>query len=253
MNSKPLILISNDDGIDARGLRHLSRIASQFGEVVVIAPDGPYSGKSHSISVAKPFLVEEKHVDGATKAYSVSGSPVDCIKVGIDGILDRRPDVVLSGINHGSNASACTHYSGTLGAAREAAMLGLPSIAFSLTDHHINADFSEVDRLCGELIPKLMNISDNRYTYYNINIPPCIPVKGVKVCRVANGYWSEKSTKFTAPFDQKFIWLEGTFVNLDIDATDTDEYFLANGYASITPMQLDATDYNKLNSLKELL
>lgn len=245
-------MITNDDGIDARGIHVLTKIASEYADVVVCAPNKGYSGQSHSITVMAPLTVAERTIDGAHKAYAVGGSPVDCIKLGYHALVDRKPVLVLSGINHGSNASASVHYSGTLGGAREAAMLGVRGLGFSLCDYSKDADFGAVEPIIKRVIEAALKMTDDEGTYYNVNIP-CGEVKGLKVCRVANGMWREDPTEFTDPYGQKYYWLEGTFCNVDNGPQDTDDYWLSQGYATISPCQLEVTNFDRMAQLEKEL
>ncbi len=243
-------MVTNDDGIEARGIRELVRAASVHGDVIVVAPNKGYSGQSHSITVMAPLTADRRSdVEGAAEAYAVGGSPVDCIKLGVYALASRRPDLVLSGINHGSNASASVHYSGTLGAAREAAMLGIKSIGFSLCDYEANADFTQTKALAERLIGRILQAEGDAGIYYNVNVPKGAEVKGLKVCRVALGKWYEKPTKFTDPFGRDYYWLDGTYANIDSNG-DTDDACLAQGYATISACKLDVTDYDRLRSLE---
>lgn len=244
---RPLILITNDDGIAAPGIRALTAVAVEHADVIVAAPDGAYSGQSHSITVMKPLAVREIDDYCGARAYAVAGSPVDCIKLAVHALVPRCPTLVLSGINHGSNASASVHYSGTLGAVREAAMLGIAGIGFSLCSYDHDADFSQAGRIAGRVIDFAMhNAPLPANKFYNVNIPVG-DVRGIRQCRVAQGHWVETPTHHRAPYGTDYYWLEGTFVNDEPDADDTDEYWLAQGYATISPCQLDATDYNTLS------
>ncbi len=249
----PLILITNDDGIAAKGIRQLVRAASRHGQVVVVAPDKSYSGFSHAISVMHPFCVKKHEIEGAVAAYAIDGSPVDCVKVGVHTLLERKPDLILSGINHGVNSSVSVHYSGTLGAAREGAMIGVRSLGFSLADYSAEPDMNEAVRIADGLIAKALEMKDDADVFYNVNIPATEQVKGVKVSRLAQGYWIEKPTTFTDPFGKKYIWLDGEYVNTDLARTDTDEHWLALGYATISPCKHDACDYDQMSKLETLL
>ncbi len=242
----PLIMITNDDGISAEGIKLLAHIAKRFGDVVVVAPDGANSGKSHSITVCQPLKVSEtNHIQGV-QCFAVSGTPVDCVKIGVHTLLPRKPDLILSGINHGGNYSSSVHYSGTLGATREAAMLNILGIGFSYCDYGRNINLGESERIIEHVIETSLESSLSRSTFYSVNIPIGI-VKGLKECRIAAGHWNEASVSFEDPYAQKYYWLEGTYINDEDSATDTDMYWLSKGYATISPITLDTTDYSILN------
>lgn len=249
---RPLILITNDDGISSHGIAELVQCAKSYGEVWVVAPDKSYSGQSHSFTVQLPLLVSEKNIDGAEAAFAVGGSPVDCVKLAFFSLLPRTPDLVLSGINHGSNTSASVHYSGTLGAAREAAMLGVRAIGFSLADFSPHAEFGAVRQTISNVIDTILSSDIQKDVFYNVNFPMG-EVKGLRACRVASGFWQEKATSHVDPFGQKRFWIEGTFVNRDYLATDTDEYFLSQGYATISPCTLETTSFEHLSFVEQII
>ena len=244
---KPLILISNDDGVSAKGIHALAEVASRFADVVVAAPDGSYSGKSHAITVLDELRV--RRVDdfsGALAAYAIKGTPVDCVKLAFHGLVPRRPDLIISGINHGSNASVSVHYSGTIGAAREGALLGITSCGFSLDSYDDDADFSQAQVVADRVISALLSGELASARFYNVNVPLGV-VRGARLCRMALAHWVERPIRFSPPFGPDDIyWLDGSFVNDNPDDSDTDVALLANGFATITPLLLDATDYEAL-------
>ncbi len=242
----PLIMITNDDGISAEGIKLLAHIAKRFGDVIVVAPDSANSGKSHSITVCQPLKVSETtHIQGV-KCYAVSGTPVDCVKIGVHTLLSRKPDIILSGINHGGNYSSSVHYSGTLGATREAAMLGILGIGFSYCDYDRHIDLGASEAIIEHVLEYALSTEVPRNTFYSVNIPIGV-VKGLKKCRIANGHWNEASVSFEDPYGQKYYWLEGTYINDEENATDTDMYWLSKGYATLSPVTLDTTDYKNLD------
>lgn len=246
-DERPIILITNDDGIAAPGISALTQAVAPLADIIVAAPDGAYSGQSHSISVMKPLAVRQIADYYGTKAYAVVGSPVDCIKLAMHAFVPRHPTLVLSGINHGSNASASVHYSGTLGAAREAAMLGVVGIGFSLCSYDHDANFSRAAQIAAAVVKFALSNPLPANNFYNVNIPTG-NVLGLRQCRVAQGHWIETPTHHAAPYGTEYYWLEGTYVNDEPDAGDTDDYWLAKGYATISPCQLDATDYKTLST-----
>ena len=250
---KPLILVTNDDGITAPGLRSLIRIASKIGEVIVVAPDSPQSGMGHAITInntlyATKMTAIEK--DGAMMEYSCSGTPADCIKLGLQELLDRKPDIVLSGINHGSNASINVIYSGTMSAAIEAGIEGVPAIGFSLCDYAWNADFSQAEDFIKKVILEALENGIPKGVVLNVNVPKLKKekLKGIKICRQARANWKEKFDKRTSPMGKDYYWLTGEFELLD-NGEDTDEWALANNYISIVPTQFDLTAHHSLQQL----
>lgn len=251
--SRPLILITNDDGYEARGIAHLAEIASEFGEVVVVAPATPQSGKSSALSVNSPLNLETypDYPCGA-KLLSVSGTPVDCVKLAMHAVLDRRPDLVLSGINHGSNAAVNNIYSGTMGAAMEGCILGIPSIGFSILTHSPAADFSGATEIVRRVISQVIANSLPEGICLNVNIPARCTPEGVKVVRAARGYWTEEFADYTSPHGKPFYWLTGKFHNIKPDASDTDEYWLARNYATIVPIRPDQTALDMIDQMQFL-
>ncbi len=253
--AKPLILVTNDDGITAPGIKALVNVAQLFGEVFVIAPDKPQSGKGHGITISDPIRLRKVEVFNGVESYECSGTPVDCVKLGKTVLLkDRKIDLCLSGINHGSNSSINIIYSGTMSAAMEAHLEGIPSIGFSLLDYSFDADFSTAERYIAELLTLLLHkkkITEN--FLLNINIPalPYDRIKGFKICRQADARWIEEYIEATDPKGLKYYWLTGSF-NHDDTKEDTDNYALENSYISIVPSQYDLTDYNKISQFKFL-
>ncbi|GAB3588375.1 5'/3'-nucleotidase SurE [Hymenobacter daeguensis] len=242
---KPLILVSNDDGITAPGIRHLVEIVHALGaEVVVVAPDSPQSGMGHAITIGHPMRLTENPVFGPdVKAYECSGTPADCVKIARHYVLkDRTPDLVVSGINHGSNAAVNVLYSGTMSAAIEAAIEGLPAVGFSLCDYGHHADFSHVAEWVSQVCRHALAHGVPAGTALNVNIPKksATPIAGLRLGRQANARWQEEFDRRLDPYQRPYFWLRGEFVNLD-PGTDTDEWALAHNYVSIVPCQFDLT------------
>ena len=252
---KPLILVVNDDGISAKGIRNLIKIMNDFGEVVVVAPNSPQSAKSHAISIETLIRCDKVVIDnGPQKEYACSGTPVDCVKLAISQILDRKPDLCVSGINHGSNSSINVIYSGTMSAAVEGALEDIPSIGFSLLDYDNNADFSEAVPYIRNITNKVLEHGLDTGICLNVNIPKSIKgeqLKGLMVCRQANANWEEEFEARIDPKGRKYYWLTGKFVNYD-QGTDTDEWALANHYISVVPVQFDVTAHSSLSSVNKL-
>lgn len=248
------ILITNDDGVNAKGINSLVNLALKFGRVTVVAPDKCYSGMSHSINMNNPLFIEKLVDDTNLKVYSCTGSPVDCVKVAIDEILKDDPiSLVLSGINHGSNANISVIYSGTMGAATEGALYGIPSIGFSLTDHDLNADFSEAIIYAEQIIKSVIEMPRKHGLCLNVNFPNIPSIKGIRVGRQTRGNWRESFVKHSDPRGRDYYWMSGAFENHEPNATDTDEYILSQGYASVVPVQMDLTDYQRMTSIKDAL
>lgn len=250
---KPLILVSNDDGITAPGIRHLVEIVQSLGaEVVVVAPDAPQSGMGHAITIGHALRLTENPVFGPdVKAYECSGTPADCVKIAKHYVLkDRTPDLVVSGINHGSNASVNVLYSGTMSAAIEAAIEGLPAVGFSLCEYGPNADFSHVAQWVAEVCRHALAHGVPAGTALNVNIPKNsdTPIAGLRLARQARAKWQEEFDRRLDPYQRPYYWLVGEFVNLD-SGTDTDEWALAHNYVSVVPCQFDLTAVHGLAHL----
>ncbi|WP_406682914.1 5'/3'-nucleotidase SurE [Seonamhaeicola sp. MEBiC1930] len=251
MTEKPLILVTNDDGINAPGIRTLISIMNTIGEVVVVAPDSPQSGMGHAITVDSTLYVNKVQIDdGPQTEYRCSGTPADCVKLAIRELLDRKPDICVSGINHGSNSSISVIYSGTMSAAVEAGIEGIPAIGFSLLNYSWNADFEPSKSFIKKITKQVLKNRLPKDIVLNVNIPnlPKPEIKGIKVCRQAKGNWVESFDKRQNPSGKDYYWLSGKFVNLD-GGEDTDEYALENGYISVVPTQFDLTAHYALKEL----
>ena len=247
---KPLILVTNDDGITAPGLRTLIHIMNEIGEVVVVAPDSPQSGMGHAITISDTlYSKKEKIDDGPQKEYSISGTPADCVKFAIREILDRKPDLCVSGINHGANSSINVIYSGTMSAAVEAGVEGIKSIGFSLLDYSWDANFNA----CKDYVRKIsLNLLKEKKEnlILNVNFPSKMKkFKGIKICRQAKGYWEDTYDKRVSPLGKEYYWLTGSFINQD-DSEETDEWALSKGYVSVVPISYDMTSYEDLEKIK---
>ena len=250
MSKKPLILIINDDGITAPGIRTLIDVMKTIGDVVVVAPDSPQSGMGHAITINSTLHLEKINQEGEIPEYSCSGTPADCVKLGIRQILDRRPDICVSGINHGSNASINVIYSGTMSAALEAGIEGIPAIGFSLCDYDWNANFEVCKEPVRIITEQVLENGLNDGVVLNVNIPKVDKkdLKGIKVCRQARANWEEEFDKRQTPYGKDYYWLAGKFVNLD-KGEDTDQWALDNGYVSVVPVHFDLTAHESIQSL----
>ena len=253
--SFPLILITNDDGIKSPGLRKLIHIANNIGKVVVVAPDGPRSAQSNAITLEQPIRCDRVIIDqGKQIEYSCSGTPVDCIKLALNKILDRKPDICLSGINHGSNASINVIYSGTVSAAIEASINNIPSLAFSILDYSYDADFSESEFFIKNIILKSLEKKISNNSCLNINIPKSIEnsqIKGIRVCHQATSKWVEEFKERFDPRGGRYFWLSGDFI-IDDASDSSDEFFLKNHFISIVPVKYDLTSYEFIDSVTSI-
>ncbi len=251
---RPLILVTNDDGITAPGIRNLISFMNEIGNVVVVAPDSPQSGKGHAITINSTLSFEELKLDGPQSDFSCSGTPVDCVKIALDKILTRKPDLVVSGINHGSNSSINVIYSGTMSAAVEAGVEGIPAIGFSLLDFSWDADFSQAKKYIQEIVRKTLEKPMPKGIVLNVNIPNIKEheIKGIKVCKQADAKWEESFDERINPHGKKYYWLSGYFNNMDT-SDDADETALSDGYISVVPVKFDLTAYEYINELGSIL
>ena len=250
-SDKPLILVTNDDGINAPGLRNLIHVMNKLGEVVVVAPDGPQSGMGHAITINGILRCDKVKLEkGPHTEYSCSGTPVDCVKLAVNVVLERKPDLVVSGINHGSNSSINVIYSGTMSAAVEGSLEGIPSIGFSLNDFSWEADFEPALKHIENIAKRVLEEGLPYGTCLNVNIPRYNgkDYKGVKVCRQARANWEEEFDTRKDPRHRNYYWLTGKFINYD-EGKDTDEWALAHHYISVVPVNCDITAHNMISEL----
>lgn len=249
---KPLILVCNDDGITARGIRFLVNIVAEIGEVVVVAPDSPQSGMGHAITIGNTLRVSEVDIFDNARAYKCSGTPADCVKLAKRVVLkDRKPDLVVSGINHGSNTSISVLYSGTMSAAIEAAIEGMPAIGFSLCDYSADAEFTHAAPYVKQIAELALKHGMPEGTALNVNFPPKQHqnLQGIKICRQANAKWQEEFDQRKDPYGRNYYWLAGNFVNYDTK-DDNDEWAIANNYVSVVPCQFDMTSHRAIDQIK---
>ncbi len=251
---RPLILISNDDGYRAGGLQTLIEAARPFGDLLVVAPIEGQSGMSHAITVKVPLRVEKYMDEPGLTMYISNGTPVDCVKMALNKLIDRHPSLLLTGINHGANSSASVLYSGTMAAAIEGCMYHIPGIGFSLLDHSPSANFAPYIHYIKHIIGNILENGLQRGTCLNVNIPniPVADIKGIRVCRQARGYWQEEFEHRIDPNYREYYWLTGDFYNEEPDAKDTDEWALKNDYISMVPVQIDMTCYQSMDAVKKL-
>ncbi len=252
MNER-LILLTNDDGYASKGLAAAIETVRGLGRIVVVAPEAPQSGMSQAITMNHPLFLRRIPADEGIEMYAFSGTPVDCVKMAFDYLLrDKRVDLVVSGINHGSNSAVNVLYSGTMGAAIEGSFYGCPAIGLSLDDHAPDADF-EASVLWGRRIIEGVLAGDVALPLcLNVNVPVGRPeaIRGMRLCRQNRGFWREEFFRREDPRGREYFWLTGAFVNGEPEAKDTDEWALANGYVSVVPVQTDLTDYRRLEQLQ---
>jgi 5'-nucleotidase len=248
----PTILITNDDGITAPGMRNLIEAVKGLGKIVVVAPDKPQSGMGHAITIGQPLRMHKVEMFEGIESWQTSGTPVDCVKLAVDKVLHRKPDLCLSGINHGANHSINVIYSGTMSAAMEASIESIPSIGFSLMNFNYEADFEPAKFYVRKIVSSLLKKKMDKHMLLNVNIPsaPMELIKGVKVCRQAYAKYQEDFLQRKDPQGKKYYWLTGAFVNFD-KGTDTDVWALENNYVSVVPVQFDLTNYKLKQELEK--
>jgi len=251
-----MILISNDDSINAKGIAALVEVAKQFDEkILVVAPDSPQSAKSHSITLGKPLTYQKNNIFGKDiEAYALSGTPADCIKFAINILLKEKPNLVLSGINHGGNFSVNLIYSGTVAAVVEAAMHKIPAIAFSVDDHSPDLDFDAAKHYAKIIIEKMLKMKNETYCL-NVNLPYITKeqIKGIKICKQTSGVWFEEFEPVQVDHSPlPHFLLTGRYHNYEPQSVNTDVWAIENGYVAIVPIQTDLTDYEKLQKLSNI-
>ena len=256
MENERLILVTNDDGYASKGFAAAIEVARNFGRVVAVAPETPQSGMSQAITMYNPLYLRKIREEEGLEVYSFSGTPVDCVKMAFDYLLrEQRIDLVISGINHGSNSAVNILYSGTMGAAIEGSFYGCPSVGLSLDDHGADADFDGAVLYGRQIVGAVLDGEVTLPLCLNVNVPVGRPeeVKGVRLCRQNRGFWREEFFRREDPRGREYYWLTGDFVNGEPEATDTDEWALAHGYVSVVPVQVDLTDYRQLAALGKVL
>jgi 5'-nucleotidase len=241
---QPVILITNDDGIMAPGILNLVEAVKDLGKVVVVAPDKPQSGMGHAITIGQPLRLQQINIFEGIEAWQCSGTPVDCVKLAVDKVLHRKPDICLSGINHGANHSINVIYSGTMSAAVEAAIESIPSAGFSLLDHSVEADFTGSKIYARMIVEQMLKTKMDKHTVLNVNFPavPAELIKGIKICKQAYAKYEEDFIERSDPNGKKYFWLTGDFVNFD-KGRDSDVWALEHNFVSVVPVQFDLTNY----------
>ena len=252
---RPLLLISNDDGYQAKGIRQLVEMLSDYGDILVCAPDSARSGSSCCFSVTTPLTLTLEEKRPGVEIWSCNGTPTDCVKMALAELCPRKPDMVIGGINHGDNASVNTHYSGTMGVTLEGCMKYIPSVAFSLCDHRADADFEPLRLYIREITRRVLQDGLPLGVCLNVNFPllgdPRTSYKGVRVCRMAKGTWSSEVTKCRHPRGYDYWWMVGHYRNDEPEAEDTDNWALNHGFVAITPTQIDVTAYSAMDLIKD--
>ena len=242
-NTRPLILLSNDDGYRAIGINELMYILSEVADLVVVAPDGPRSGAGASITSVYPLHYEKVREEEGLVVYKCNGTPVDCVKLGLNSIVPRRPDLVIGGINHGDNSSVNVHYSGTMGVVIEGCLKGIPSIGFSLCDHSADAYFSACFPYIMRIVAEVLDRGLPYGTCLNVNFPLAESFNGIRICRQTDGVWTKEFEPCNHPKADNYYWLTGVYKNNEPQANDTDHWALDHGFVAITPTTIDVTDY----------
>jgi 5'-nucleotidase len=256
---RPYILISNDDGYQAKGVQCLADMLRPLGDILVCAPDGPRSGQACAFTVNDPLTLTPRHQEEGLEVWSCSGTPVDCVKMALANICTRRPDMVIGGINHGDNASVNAHYSGTMGVVMEGCMKYIPSVAYSLCDHHADADFEPLRPYVVKITEQVLRDGLPQGVCLNVNFPllpgsdgsqpPATGYQGVRVCRMSRGTWFNETTRCRHPRGYDYWWMVGQYQNDEPASTDTDRWALDHGYVAITPTRIDVTAYEAMEQL----
>ncbi len=247
---RPLLLISNDDGYQAKGIRELVEMVSDLGDIIVCAPESARSGFSCAFSAMTPLKLQLREKRKGVEIWSCNGTPVDCVKMALAEIVPRTPDMVIGGINHGDNASVNVHYSGTMGVTLEGCMKYIPSVAYSLCDHRDDANFEPLRPLVRTITMRVLEEGLPIGVCLNVNFPLVPEYKGVRVCRMAKGTWGQEVVRCAHPRGYDYWWMVGKYTNDEPTATDTDNWALANGYVAITPTQTDVTAYTAIDNIK---
>ncbi|MCI6159911.1 MAG: 5'/3'-nucleotidase SurE [Prevotellaceae bacterium] len=250
-NKRPFILISNDDGYQSKGIRSLIDMVKDFGDILVCAPEGPRSGFACAFSATTPLRLKFRNRYDSVEIWSCNGTPVDCVKLAWNQFCrERKPDLVIGGINHGDNASVNTHYSGTMGVTMEGCLKRVPSVAFSVCDHSEDANFEPNRPYVRSIVGRLLEEGLPEGVCLNVNFPVAEAYKGVKICRMAYGTWKNECVKCRHPHGYDYFWMTGSYTNDEPEAEDTDNWALVHGYVAITPTQMDVTSYKTMERMK---
>lgn len=257
-NRRPLLLLSNDDGYEAKGIHCLADMLRDKADILVCAPEGPRSGQSCAFTATTPLLLTQRHREQGLEVWSTNGTPADCVKMALHLLTqDRQVDMVVGGINHGDNSSVNTHYSGTMGVVMEGAMKHIPSVAFSLCDHKADADFSPLRHYVRSITERVLSQGLPDGVCLNVNFPlltPDLPsYQGIRICRMARGQWTNEITTCHHPRGYDYYWMVGHYAPEEPDATDTDRWALDHGYVAVTPTRVDVTAYECIPQLQALI
>ncbi len=250
MSNKPLFLLSNDDGVNAKGINELIKALKGMGEIIVVAPNGPRSGSGSAITSETPVKFHKVRKEDDVTIYKCTGTPVDCIKLALHTIVPRTPDIIIGGINHGDNSSINVHYSGTMGIVIEGCLKGIPSVGFSLCNHSADADFSATLPYIAMIARNILDKGLLPGICLNVNFPDIKEYKGVKICRQTKGTWENEWKVCTHPRGGEYFWLTGNFDNSEPESEGTDHWALDNGYVAVTPTKIDVTAYEVMDELK---
>lgn len=245
---RPLILVSNDDGVQAKGLNELIQMLRPLGDVIVMAPDAPRSGAACSLTVTVPVRYKLVHNEDGLLVFKCSGTPTDCVKLALDSVLDTRPDIVIGGINHGDNSAVNVHYSGTMGVVMEGCMKGIPSVGFSLCNHNLDANFTPMAPYVRRITEEVLKRGLPEGVCLNVNFPDTPFYKGIKVCRQTKGIWAQEWARQNHPNGGCYYWLTGKFVEQE-EGEDSDHWALNHDYVAITPTQIDMTAYKMMEEM----
>ncbi len=249
--TEPLILISNDDGYEAVGIRALVDMIKGFGRVLVCAPESARSGYSRAFSASSPLRLSRRHNMGDVEVWSCSGTPVDCVKIAVDQLCDGHlPDLVLGGINHGDNSTVNSHYSGTMGIAIEGCIKGVPSIAFSNCDYNPTSDQGHLADYVRRIVSQVLADGLPSNVCLNVNFPNRSTFEGVRACRMTRGQWVNEVCKCRHPHGYDYFWMVGAYDNEEPDATDSDQWAINHGYVAVTPVTIDVTAYEMIETVK---
>lgn len=249
-NKRPLILVSNDDGVTAKGISELVRFLRPLGEIVVMAPDSARSGSGCAMTVTQPVHYRLLRREVGLTVYACTGTPTDCVKLAFNTVLERTPDLVVGGINHGDNSATNVHYSGTMGVVIEGCLKGIPSIGFSICDHSPGADFEAAGPFVRKIAATVLEKGLPSLTCLNVNFPLTQVLKGVKVCEQAKGSWVKEYEPCPRKVDANYFWLTGEFADQEPDNEKNDHWALAQGFIAVTPVTVDVTAYHFMDELK---
>lgn len=251
MTRKPLLLLSNDDGFDAKGIKELMNVLRPLADLIVVAPSGPRSGSAGAITSQVPLKCTLVSKEQGLVVYKCTGTPVDCVKLALHSIVPHMPDMIIGGINHGDNSSVNVHYSGTMGVVIEGCLKGVPSVGFSLCNHAPDADFSVALPYVRRIVENVLSEGLPVGVCLNVNFPDVKDLKGVRVCRQTDGSWTSEFVEREHPHGGKYYWMTGVYINNEPDAEESDHWALDHGYVAVTPTKIDVTAYEQMERLEK--